>query len=360
MRAATWMFAGGLSIVLVGCLVGSESVEGTGGGSPSNGDPSSSGSPSSSGDPGSSGSPAEPPECTVDTDCAYRDTDQDVCTKATCRYGKCQQELVKNTPECQCHTETDCAYYVKECSSATCEAHKCIEHVTKAGPLEKQKAGDCKIAKCDGTNKVATTTYAATDLPNDDNECTVDTCDATSQGPKYTNKADGTPCSGGNGICFAGSTTTKSTCLPCKPGVCSGEAGEPANNSGTTAPSLKQFTPFCAYSSNTDVDWYTFYAKDADLSYDVFSFSFWSTAPTLKVCIYVKCGNGQPPGGGCSVKEAGPNGSQGCCWQSAPASLKPSWDLDCPGTGEDSGTAYVSVSAPGGKTCETYAMTGGY
>jgi hypothetical protein len=40
--------------------------------------------------------------------------------------------------------------------------------------------------------------------------------------------------------------------------------------------------------------------------------------------------------------------------------VRPEWDLDRTGTGEDSGTAYVNVRAPGGDACERYAIVGGY
>ncbi|HVH42231.1 MAG TPA: hypothetical protein VM925_07795 [Labilithrix sp.] len=309
------------------------------------------------GSSGSSGSrPQDPPECSADADCAFRDTDQDACTTAICQSGKCVEKLVKNTAECQCHTVEDCTYYDKKaCTELTCEAHKCVKNIVPAGPAPTQREGDCSKDVCDGTSELATKQYDEQDLGDTSNPCVVKSCDATN-GLKQTTVANGTACGDGS-VCFQGK------CLACKPqnaSSCGAEGpGEPTNDSSSTPAAFPQQSAFCAFTSGTDVDWYTFYAKDADLSYDVFDFTLWSTAPTLEVCIYVKCGSGSP-GGGCATKLPGPNGSQGCCWTGAPATLDPSWDLDCSGTGEDSGTAYVSVRAPGADTCEPYAIVGGY
>ena len=296
----------------------------------------------------------DPPQCTADTDCAGFDTDQDLCTTAACVGGNCTQRLIKNTTECQCQSDADCTYYEKDCSRGTCTGHECAEKIEPAGPAPKQEAGDCSVLMCDGTSVVATKKDDPTDLPPS-TPCIVATCEAS--GPKQTSVADGTSCGDGS-VCFVGS------CLACKPTnaeSCGSEGGdEPKNNAGTTASSFAQETPFCAFSSGTDIDLYTFFAKDADFSHDVFSFKLWSTAPSIEVCIYVSCEKGGIPEGGCTTKVPGPNGSQGCCWTGAPSTLQPTWDLDCPGTTEDSGTAYVSVRAPGGDACETYAMTGGY
>ena len=63
---------------------------------------------------------------------------------------------------------------------------------------------------------------------------------------------------------------------------------------------------------------------------------------------------------GPSDPDPGSNGSLGCCWSGAPATLEPTWDMDCTGSNEDEGTTYVSVKTPGGDTCEQYAIYGGY
>src|SRR5688572_8300855 len=99
------------SAALTGCLFGNDTVTGTGG----------------------DGSSSDPPQCRVDADCAFIDTDQDACTAASCQSGRCAQRLIKGTPECQCHSNDDCAPLEKECSSGVCDAHKCVQKIAPAG-----------------------------------------------------------------------------------------------------------------------------------------------------------------------------------------------------------------------------------
>jgi hypothetical protein len=84
----------------------------------------------------------------------------------------------------------------------------------------------------------------------------------------------------------------------------------------------------------------------------------------VELCAYVRCDNhydgGVAEGAGCSDKLPGPQGSVGCCWQGAPASLSPTWDMDCTGTSDDSGTMYFSLRALGGDLCETYVVSAHY
>jgi hypothetical protein len=329
-----------LAPAVAGCLLSDETVTGTG-----------QGSGTSSG--GRDVTPG-PPQCKVDADCGAFDTDQDPCTNAVCLGGRCSQKLIRNESDCQCHADKDCAHYEKGCALGVCNDHKCAEKLRAAGPAPKQKAGDCETIRCDGVSSAPIEEADPTDVPNDDNPCTVDVCEAT--GPKQTRLANGTAC--GSGICFDGRCLT---CVPQDPTSCGSEGpGEPANDASATASTFREHAPFCAYSSGTDTDWYTFNAVDGDFSYDVLNFHFWSTAPTIELCAYVRCGNGGTPGGGCSPLLPGPNGSQGCCWTGSPSTLAPSWDLDCPGTTEDEGPVYLSVRTPGGDACEVYAMSGGY
>jgi hypothetical protein len=305
---------------------------------------------------GNDSSQEQAPECTTDADCSFHDTDNDVCTKAVCTYGRCAEETIKDTAECQCAVDADCTYFQKQpCNSIACEAHKCVKNVVPAGPAPDQKAGDCSQDVCDGTSELPKKQYDEHDLGDTSNPCVVLSCDAQS-GIQRKQVDNGTACGDGN-VCFQG------TCLACKPNnpdSCGGEGpGEPANDSMSTPAPYPQDVPFCAFSSGSDIDWYTFNAVDGDFTYDVYDFKVWSTAPTIEVCIYVKCSSGSP-GGACSSKLAGPNGSLGCCWSGAPADVHPTWDLDCSGTGDDGGTTYVSVRTPGGDSCEPYAIVGGY
>ncbi len=307
----------------------------------------------SSGSSGSSGG-SNPPECSIDADCAFRDKDNDICTRAACEYGKCVERLVRNTPECECHAEEDCKYHKKECNSVACTDHKCVVTITPAGPALEQKQGDCSKVTCDGTNGAGKKEPDLQDLPNDNNECTTDACSATGA-VQHTKLANGTAC-GNQGVCFDGECVV---CQPQNPTSCAGEGpGEPTNNSQSTPASMPQHKAFCAFGSGTDVDWYTFNAKDADFVTDILYFRFYSQAPSIEVCAYARCNSGTPTG--CSPMNPGPNGSLGCCWSGPPNTLAPRWDMDCTGTSDDSGTIYVSVKMPGADTCEPYLMKGGY
>jgi hypothetical protein len=301
-----------------------------------------------------------PPECRADSDCAHFDTDGDPCTRAICRNDRCDRDLVRGTAECQCHSDADCTFFESDCSVGSCDviAHKCSEKIVPAGPApaSKQREGDCKTKTCDGVGRLAKSESDPSDVPEDDKDpCTVEACGP--QGDVVTTaKADGDACGDGS-ICFKGK------CLACKPQnptSCGAEGpGEPSNDNPTTPFMMGEYTPFCAFGSGTDVDWYRFYAQDADFVTDIMRFEFYSKAPMIEVCAYAKCDNGQLPDG-CSTLIDGPNGARGCCWSGPPATLKPSWDMDCPNTGEDSATVWVSVKMPGANACEPYAMWGGY
>lgn len=323
----------GVTCVLTGCFT--SAVDGIGGGDP-------------------------PAECNEDADCAHFDTDDDVCTRARCSSGRCDRELVKGTPECQCHVDADCRYFESDCSSGKCDAlaHECSEAITPAGPaLEpKQVKGDCRVKTCDGVTRQAKSEPDLNDLPRADaDECTVEACKADGT-VERRKKVDGEAC-GTGGVCFEGK------CIPCTPKdptSCAAEGpGEPANDNPSTPFMIAQSSPFCGFGSGTDVDWYRFYGPDESLVADIFHASFWSKAPMIEVCAFAKCDNGLLPDG-CSPLIDGPNGTRGCCWSGPPATLKPSWDTDCPNTATDSATFWVSVKMPGATTCEPYVMSTGY
>lgn len=227
--------------------------------------------------------------------------------------------------------------------------------VLPAGPAPSEIAGDCFHDSCDGKSRDGLRTFDATDVKKDDDPCLTYRC--TTEGSTVAAVVNGVACGSEGGVCFLGHCTV---CKPANAATCAAEGGnEPANDQATSATAYQEYATTCGFSSGDDVDWYTFHAEDHALSNDVFDFQVWSTAPTVEICIFVKCGGGTTAGG-CSGGKSGPNGSHGCCWSGAPASLRPRWDMDCAGTSEDSGTAYVSVRTPGGDACEPYLVSGHY
>lgn len=306
------------------------------------------------------GQAGPPPECGTDADCTHLDTDEDPCTVVKCEIEKCVPRTLTNTTECQCATDADCIAVlggqVKDCATAVCTDHQCAAKIAPAGPAPRQTPGDCGRVTCDGASSAGKREIDTSDIPDDQNPCTSDSCTAGGE-TAHASQADGATCGDGS-ICFNGQ------CVACKPQnatSCGGEGpNEPANDTGTSASAYSENLPVCGFSSGDDVDWYTFYGKDDDLTRDVIRFKFWSTAATIEACFYVKCDNGGTPEGGCTDLKDGPNGSRGCCYTGAPASVSPNWDLDCTNTTEDSGTIYVSVRTPGGSACERYTMAGGY
>lgn len=196
------------------------------------------------------------------------------------------------------------------------------------------------------------------DVPDDDNVCTIDSCDPTFGTKKHEPSQNGIACTdAAPGYCFQG--YCMDDCAPMNPSSCGGEgADRPTNDSGTTATDF-QYPVMCGFLANGDVDWYEFHAIDEDFSYDVLQFYVWSQASQVQVCAYVKCDDGTAPGGGCSSKTAGPNGSQGCCWTGSGATFHQSWDLDC-GSNEDSGQVYVKVNSTGllppPDACDQYSV----
>ncbi|MBX3228431.1 MAG: hypothetical protein KIT84_07250 [Labilithrix sp.] len=302
--------------------------------------------------------PGPPPECRVDADCAHLDTDADECTTVRCESNKCTPGPVTNTTSCQCAVDDDCDRYLggkKDCAINTCTAHKCSQEIAPAGPAPRQTAGDCATLTCDGVTTTGAKQIDPDDKPDAGNGCVIPSCGPNGEPAKQA-VPDGTECGDGS-VCYKGQCVA---CKPKNPAACKSEGvDEPKNDTGAGATSYRQGSPACGYTDGADIDWWTFFAKDADFTRDILRMHFWSTAPSMEACIYIKCEDGSTPKGGCSDLKPGPNGSQGCCYTGPPAQITPVWDLDC-ATVEDSGTVYVSVRTPGATTCESYIFSGSY
>jgi hypothetical protein len=303
-------------------------------------------------------------ECTVDTDCAHLDTGDACFAPARCdAQGSCTRDFLQDEDECQCGFWTHClalGYEQEGCNEITCNevTHQCGEDIAPAGPAPDQTEGDCSVTTCDGETAIGKIEDDADDVADDNNPCTVDSCGEA--GPLFEALADGSECLDGSGICYA--SLCYPGCIPADPEACGGEGpSEPQND---TSPSQTgENNPVCGMLDEDDVDFFELYIEDEDFKSDIMGFDVHSSAPTIELCAYVLCNNhagGGYPDGGCSNKVDGPNGSAGCCWQGAPESLDPTWDLDCTGDDDDSGTLYFSVRALGGDACDTYTVSAHY
>jgi hypothetical protein len=166
---------------------------------------------------------------------------------------------------------------------------------------------------------------------------------------------DGTACDP-SGVCFE--EQCLAGCVAANPSSCGDEGpGEPANDDVSGAASGDHAQ--CGFLDASDVDWFTFYAKDEEFETNILRFDAWSSASTIELCAYVKCTDGTTADGGCTTHVPGPNGSVGCCWSGSPQGFHQSWDLDC-GTVEDSGEVYVSLRSTTAGACESYAIDMSY
>lgn len=300
-------------------------------------------------------------ECEDDSQCAHLNGPDACYGAAYCdeRF-TCQRDFLQDDDACQCDFWVHClalGYEEIGCNEITCEAHQCGEVVVPAGPSPDERAGDCVDLTCDGVEKELVSLVNLDDVDDDGNSCTVDTC--TEDGPAHAPLADGDICQDGSGICYGASCYPG--CVPENPEACGDEGpSEPANDDAFAASSVSENTESCGMLDGDDVDWYEMYIVDEEFETDILGLSVVSSAPTIEICAFVLCDDGGFPGGGCGNKQAGPLGSEGCCWTGAPSSLAPTWDLDCSDTSDDSGTVFYSVRAPSGGDCETYRVSAHY
>lgn len=317
------------------------------------------------------------PDCSLDSECPASD---DPCKKPACFGGFCSEQNNVGTDACECASDSDCYGPTDTaCSKTTCDltAHACVAHLEPAGPAEGQTPNDCVQVMCDGAHATPIEMPDDTDAPSQEaGDCVTLTCSAgeiqVQKDPMdlpadkdcakgycngtlvaYENDPDGTACAA-TGVCFLGGCVTG--CTPTNASACGDEGpSEPSNDTSASPASFTKNT--CGFLDTSDVDWFTFYAKDRDFRTNILHFQAWSTAPTIEMCAFVKCSDGTTAGGGgCATYLPGPNGSQGCCWTGASDGFSQAWDLDC-GTVEDSGDVYVSVRSTTADTCETYAVS---
>ncbi|APR78414.1 5'-nucleotidase [Minicystis rosea] len=304
---------------------------------------------------GACGGHAEPyvPSCSIDTDCG---DDTDPCVAHVCRSGECEMESRLGTRACECRTATDCDQTeATPCFVISCAANQCVSALAAAGPAPVQTQGDCATFLCDGQTRMPMLTQDLTDVPPDE-PCGKGMC--TAAGPSIEYDPDGTSCSGDAGFCFQHACVTG--CVPQNASACGGEGpNEPVNDDSTTPASFTAPNA-CGMLDDSDVDWYTFYAKDEDFQTDILHFDAWSTAPTIELCAYARCTDGSlPSGGGCEADLDGPNGSKGCCWTGASQGFSKTWDLECT-TSDDSGDIYVSIRSTTAGACAVYAVSMSY
>ena len=304
-------------------------------------------------------SPVNSDECAIDGDCQHLAKNDPCYAQPVCNQQRsCEVEFLLDDDACQCEYAGQCeglGFLETDCNVVSCsDDHQCSEELVPAGPSPFDAEGDCTSVTCDGESPDGNSMEDADDLPNDNNECTADICEP--DGPQHNAFDDGSACRS-DGVCYGGQCFDG--CQPEDPDACGDEGpNEPSNNDGFAATSVNEFQESCGMLDGEDVDWFEVYIVDEDLEMDIIEIDVMSSAATVEICAFVNCESGTASG--CSNIQSGPNGSSGCCWQGDPNELAPTWDLDCSGTSDDSGTLFYSVRAPGGGACETYRISAHY
>lgn len=301
-------------------------------------------------------------ECQVDADCGQLATD-DVCySEPYCDQGSftCRIDFQQDDDLCQCDSPFHCELAGLEqlgCNIVSCTSdHQCVEEIVSAGPSPAEVDGDCQTWTCDGESAEAIVESTLDDLPDDANACTADTC--SESGPEHDALEDGSAC-GSDGVCYA--TECINGCQPENPDACGDEGpNEPTNDDGFAATSVNEFDESCGMLDADDIDWFEVYIEDEDFETDVIGFDIQSSANSIELCAYVVCEEGAATGGCANMVDGPIAGARGCCWNGAPSTLSPTWDLDCTGTSDDSGTMFFSLRAPNGDACETYRISAHY
>jgi hypothetical protein len=281
------------------------------------------------------------------------------------------------TEQGPCQGPDDCPYPVEQCKGPTCVEGVCgADYLADGTPWYADAPGDCRIDVCDGAggiksvfgedpppqtsgdcqrlvcqNGAPVAADDATDVPDDGNDCTVDTCEAA--GPTNTPLPVNSAC--GDGYCHS-----DLVCRHCEEvsDACEDPGSEPHENQ-ETAQNLGQITDADASGSYlcgalkgaNDVDWYTYFGKDALLNQVDPSRSFYAQVGVGRVCVYLECNNGSTTVG-CNgaANDVSPLGQQGC---RASDVVKPY--LNCDGL-DDSARVWIRVDNPQALACVPYEL----
>lgn len=235
-----------------------------------------------------------------------------------------------------------------DCRIDACDGAGGLKSILFDDPPQ-QNPGDCERFVCD-TGEILTIADPS-DIPNDGNDCTLDTCEA--EGPLNTPLEVNAAC--GSGYCHS-----DVTCQHCKEvGDACEELGLEPHENQETAQDLGQITDADATGSFTcatlkganDVDWYTYFGKDALGNQVDPSRSLMVQSGGGRVCVYFQCSKGSiTVGCNGATADTAPLGQKGCCGS---GTVKPS--LNCEGL-DDSARVWIRVDNPQALACVPYEL----
>lgn len=235
-----------------------------------------------------------------------------------------------------------------DCRHDVCDGAGGLKSVLADDPPQ-QTPGDCERFVCEGGEIVAI--GDASDVPNDGNDCTDDAC--VDGVPTNTQLPVNTAC--GGGFCH-----DDAVCRACKQvsDACEDAGPEPHENQ-ETAFSLGSITDADATGSfqcgvlkgGNDVDWYTFFGKDALLNQVDPSRSLYVQGGAAQICVYFECTEGTTQlGCNGATSATAPLGQEGCC---GTGTIKPS--LNCTGL-DDSARVWIKVDNTQDLACVPYQL----
>lgn len=257
----------------------------------------------------------------------------------------------------QCNHDDECPY-IGPCSEAVCNNGLCeAVHVPNGEAAKNIVRDDCFVDVCDGRGNLVRQVND-NDIPEDGFLCTADVC---SNGvPTHTVLAVGTPCGISDWTCH-----TDGSCHSC-PGIeeaCANDKiGEPneteenAQKLGTLHDSDEPLDLCGVLRDPDDVDWYTYGGADTTWA-TVYPRVTFDRATGVRVCMYVKCVNGEAiiPCSEGTVPSVSSSGKEGCCSMEGSISI----DLWCVG-GEETACVWIRVDKPSMIECTSYQLRYAY